>query len=126
MARFALRIAEELREDNKNRKDFSMLKAVEDLESLLESNGYGVSYNSKMLHRNLEKKKQREEQFLNNIKLFKKINQDEIEGLGSFDRNKDIGDFRKAKCHSKENAILKNYDELREQAFKDLNFKISD
>ena len=92
LARFAMRITEELREDYRNRGDFSILKAAEDIEAMLENNNYKSSYNNKFLMKNVEKKKLKDEQFLHNIGLAKKGHQDELDLFGSHEKNKENGE----------------------------------
>ena len=126
LARFALRISEELREEYRNRGDFSLLKAAEDVEAVLENNNYKISHNNKAFLKIIDKKKLKDEQFLHNIGLMKKGQGDELDIYGSNDKNKDIADIKRSKAKNKENVTLKNYKQLRELAIKDLNFKISD
>jgi hypothetical protein len=126
LARFALRISEELREEYRNRGEFSLLKAAEDVEAVLENNNYKISHNNKAFLKIIDKKKLKDEQFLHNIGLMKKGQGDDLDLYGSNEKNKDITDIKRSKAKNKENVTLKNYKQLRELAVKDLNFKISD
>lgn len=121
-----MRVSEELREDYRNRGDFSILKAAEDIEAILENNNYRGSQNGKLYLKNLEKKKQKDEQFLHNIGLAKQGHQEEMDIFGSSDKNKENNELKRSRAKNKENVTLKNYKELREMAVKDLKFKISD
>jgi hypothetical protein len=126
LARFAMRISEELREDYRNRGDFSILKAAEDIDAILENNNYKGSYNNKIFMKNAEKKKIKDEQFLHNIGLAKRGHQDELDIFGSNDKNKENLELKRSRAKNKETVTLKNYKQLRELAVKDLKFKISD
>ena len=120
IAQFALRVSSELRREHNLRGDTGLIKAAEDLEGLLENNGFKASYTSKHLQRGYEKKKVKEMQFLSNIRLFKKT-VPEDDGYLGIDRQ----DEPKQK-KNKEQVRLKKYHELRELAYHDLNFKIKD
>ena len=123
ISKFAQKISTELKEDYKNGKDFTVLKAVEDLTTLMENNGLGTSYNSKVLFRNYENKKIREDIFLNNIRLFKKVNREEFD---VFPSEKGNTAMHKNKHKTKDIHTLKNPDQLRQMAFKDLNLKLTE
>ena len=126
LARFTMRIAEELREEYRNRGEFSLLKAAEDVEAILENNNYEASQNSKAFLKMMSKKRAKDEQFLHNIGLVKKAEQEELDVYGSSDKNKEGVDFKRGKTRNKDNVTLKSYRQLRDLAVKDLNFKVSD
>ena len=120
IAQFALRVSSELRREHNIRGDSGLIKAAEDLEGLLENNGFRASYTSKYLQRRYEKKKVKEMQFLSNIRLFKKTVPEE-DGYMGIDRQEEPKSKK-----NKEQVRLKKYHELRELAYQDLNFKIKD
>ena len=120
IAQFALRVSSELRREHNIRGDSGLIKAAEDLEGLLENNGFRASYTSKYLQRGYEKKKVKEMQFLSNIRLFKKTVPEE-DGYMGIDRQEEPKSKK-----NKEQVRLKKYHELRELAYQDLNFKIKD
>lgn len=127
VARYALRIAEDLRERHENTGDLSLLEAAENAETVLERNNYQIGGGDDAASKLSLKKKPKDDYFLNNLSLLRKGNVENFDVNGSAEKLREFGNSKKQRPRQTKASIpIKTYSQLRELALKDLYLRAAD